>query len=112
QAALLAAAQQYIRRHLANGELDATEIASAIVCSSPMLHQLFAQNELTVEGYIHEQRLQQFLRLLQKEPYHIPIHILAQRCGLYDARRASRAFRKRVGMTPSDARNMPPSAYR
>ena len=105
-AGLFAAARHYIRKHLANTGLTTACIAAAIGCSPALLDQLFAHNELTVQGYIREMRLQQFLRLLQKEP-HQPIHVLALRCGLHDETNINRSFRKRFGVNPSDVRRCP-----
>lgn len=103
-AGLLAAAQRYIRRHLANWDLNPAAVAAAIGCSRSMLYRLFFESELTVQGYIRELRLQQFLRLLQREKGNVPIQTLAQRCGLYDAPNVNRVFRSRFGMSPSEAR--------
>ncbi|SHI18553.1 helix-turn-helix domain-containing protein [Pollutimonas bauzanensis] len=103
-AGLFAAAQRYIRRHLTDPDLDPDAVAAAIACSRSTLYRLFDGNELSVQGYVRELRLQQFLRLLQKDARNVPIYALAQRCGLYDWPNVSRMFRKRFGMSPSDAR--------
>ncbi|PWL16520.1 hypothetical protein DKP76_17195 [Falsochrobactrum shanghaiense] len=58
----------------------------------------------TVQGYIRELRLQQLLRLLQKEQANVPINMLAQRCGFYNTPNVNRVFRNRFGMSPSEAR--------
>ena len=103
-AGLFAAAQRYIRRHLVNPDLAPDAVAAAIGCSRATLYRLFAERELTVQGYVRELRLQQFMRLLQKENKAVPIQILAMRCGLYDGSNVSRMFRKRFGMSPGEAR--------
>ncbi|KAB2680905.1 helix-turn-helix domain-containing protein [Brucella pseudintermedia] len=103
-AGLFAAAQRYIRRHLASHELNPAGVATAVGCSRSTLYRLFADRDLTVQGYIRELRLQQLLRLLQKENGKAPIHLLAQRCGLYDLPNINRLFRRRFGMGPSEAR--------
>lgn len=101
---LFAAAQRYIRRHLVNPDLAPDAVAAAIGCSRATLYRLFAERELTVQSHIRELRLQQFIRLLQKENKAVPIQILAMRCGLYDESNVSRMFRKRFGMSPSEVR--------
>lgn len=101
---LFAAAQRYIRRHLVNPDLNPEAVAAAIGCSRATLYRLFADRELTVQGYVRELRLQQFMRLLQKENGAQPIQITAMRCGLYDGSNVSRMFRQRFGMSPSEAR--------
>ncbi|WP_168201405.1 helix-turn-helix domain-containing protein [Qingshengfaniella alkalisoli] len=103
-AGLLAAAQRYIRRHLTDRDISPASVAAAIGCSRSMLYKLFSESELTVYGYIRELRLQQLLRLLQKEKGNVPIHTLAQRCGLYNTPNVNRVFRNRFGMSPSEAR--------
>lgn len=103
-AGLLAAAQRYIRRHLTDRGINPATVAAAIGCSRSMLYRLFSESELTVQGYIRELRLQQLLRLLQKEQGNVHIHTLAQRCGLYDVPNVNRVFRRRFGMSPSEAR--------
>jgi len=101
---LFAAALRYIRRHLVSPDLTPEAVAAAIGCSRATLYRLFAERELTVQGYVRELRLQQFMRLLQKENRAAPIQILAMRCGLYDGSNVSRMFRKRFGVSPSEAR--------
>lgn len=103
-AGLLAAAQRYIRRHVANRDINPAAVAAAVGCSRSMLYKLFAEKDLTVQGYIRELRLQQLLRLLQKEKSNVPIHTLAERCGLYNTPNVSRVFRNRFGISPSEAR--------
>lgn len=103
-AGLFAAAQRYIKRHLAVPELDPDAVAAAIGCSRSTLYRLFDDKELSVQGYIRELRLQQFLHLLQKENKRQPIQMLALRCGLYDWPNVSRLFRRRFGVSPSDVR--------
>lgn len=104
KAGLFAAAQRYIRRHLANPDLGPDEVAAATGCSRATLYRLFARHDLAVQGYIRELRLQQFLHLLQREDKAVPIQILSMRCGLYDGPNVSRMFRKRFGMSPGEAR--------
>ncbi|MCI2810150.1 helix-turn-helix domain-containing protein [Eoetvoesiella caeni] len=103
-AGLFAAAQRYIKRHLPIPELSPDAVAAAIGCSRSTLYRLFDDQELSVQGYIRELRLQQFLHLLQQENRTLPIQTLALRCGLYDWSNVSRLFRQRFGMSPSEAR--------
>src|SRR5690606_37157173 len=71
-AGLLAAAQRYIRRHLTDRDINPAAVAAAIGCSRSMLYNLFSESGQTVQGYIRELRLQQLLRLLQKEKGNAP----------------------------------------
>lgn len=100
-AGLFAAALRYIRRHLASRKLTPATVAAAIGCSRSTLYSLFSANGLTVQGYIRELRLQWFMHLLQRESG--TIAMLAHRCGLHDTPNVSRMFRRRFGMSPSQA---------
>ncbi|MCK9551953.1 hypothetical protein [Aquamicrobium sp.] len=83
-AGLLIAAQRYVRRHLAVRNLNPAMIAAGVGCSRSLLYQVFSRNALTLQGYVRELRLQQFLRLLQNEARGESIQMLAPRCGLHD----------------------------
>lgn len=104
-AGLFAAAQRYIRRHLASGRLTPAAVAAAIGCSRSTLYRLFSANGLTVQGYVRELRLQQLNRLLQGGSVE-HIGTLAHRCGLHDTPNISRMFRSRFGISPSEARTI------
>lgn len=103
-AGLFAAAQRHIRRDLVNPDLAPDAVAAAIGCSRAALYRLFAGRGLTVQGHIRELRLQQFMRLLQKENGAPSIQVAAMRCGLHDSSNVSRMFRKRFGISPTEAR--------
>src|SRR5690606_324013 len=94
RAGLFAAAQGYIRRHLAQPDLNPDAVAVATGCSRSTLSQLFNDRQLTVQGYIRELRLQQLMRLLQKRHGSASIQTLAMRCGLYDMPNVNRMFRR------------------
>ena len=101
---LYSAAQRYIKRHLAHPDLSPDVVAAGIGCSRSTLYREFASRELTVQGYIRELRLQQLMRALQKDDRSLPIQTLAMRCGLYDSPNVNRMFRKRFGMSPTEAK--------
>lgn len=105
---LFQAAQRFIQLHLANPDLNIEAIARAVGCSRSTLYRAFAENDLTVAGYIRKQRLQRLHHLLQTADKNIPLAILAERCGLWGLNNVSKAFRKRFGMSPSEARNGAP----
>lgn len=106
---LFKAAQRFIQLHLANPDLNIKAITRAVGCSRSTLYRAFAENHLTVAGYIREQRLQRLHQLLQTADKNIPVAILAERCGMWGLTNVSKAFRKRFGMSPSEARNGVPS---
>lgn len=102
-AGLFAAAQRYIRRRLADRDLDPDMVAAAIGCSRSTLYRMFRGRGLTVQGWIRELRLQQLARLLQGGGSE-PIYLLAQRCGLHDHSNLNQMFRRRFGISPRDMR--------
>src|SRR5690606_38652258 len=69
---LFLAAQRFIDRHLASPDLSIAAIARAVGCSRATLYRAFAENNLTVAGYIREQRLQRLNRLLRTADKDVP----------------------------------------
>lgn len=104
QAGLFAAAQRYIDRNLTHPALGSAAIAQALGCSRATLYRAFRRQGLAVQGFIRDRRLEQFLQALQSAPAQVPIHRLAERCGLYDTPNVGQMFRRRFGMSPSEAR--------
>jgi len=102
--AVLLAAQRYIQRNIDKPGLDPLEISIATGCSRATLYRIFKRHNLTISGYIRELRLRQFLGLLQNASDDRSIAALAQCCGLYDAPNVNQMFRRRFGISPSDAR--------
>lgn len=102
---LFVSAQRFIRHNLSDSELTPKEIASVLGCSRSTLYRMFSARGLSVAGYIRELRLQKFLRLLLSSRSDLPIHVLAQNCGLQGIQNLSRLFRNRFGATPSEVRS-------
>src|SRR5690606_41963770 len=89
--ALCLAAQRYIDPNLSRPALDAATLALAIGCSRATLYRAFADHGLTVVGYIREQRLQKFHRLLKTAAKGGPIAVLAEQCRLAQDQHSSSA---------------------
>lgn len=101
---IIMAAQQYIAGHISNPALSTAEIAAGIGCSRTTLYRAFAELGIAVSDYIREQRLQRFLKLLQQSPPHQTIAALALQCGFADVTNFNKIFRRRFGMSPTEAR--------
>lgn len=98
------AAQQFIRLHLGDADLNAERIVAALGCSRSMLYRAFAEQQLSLAEHIRELRLQTLARALQRPAEHRSIAQLAFSCGLHDAPNLSRLFRHRFGITPLEFR--------
>ncbi|MEO3435599.1 helix-turn-helix domain-containing protein [Inquilinus sp. CAU 1745] len=103
---LFMAAQRYIRAHLGRHNLNPSEIAAAVGCSRATLYRLFQGHGLTVSGHIRELRLQRLMRLLQRTSDGALVAVLAYRCGFHDIPNVNQMFRRRFGVSPTQARAM------
>lgn len=102
---LLFAARQLIHRELAHPDLDVTTLARRLGCSRATLYRAFADQDLSVGGYLREARLRRVRRLLRRAPAHWTIAEIAARCGFVDSASFSRLFRRRFGFSPREARD-------
>lgn len=102
-AGYLEAALRFIDLHLANPRLDADHIAAALNCSRATLYRVFAQEGLGVAQAIRSARLERARLLIETVPTR-PISDIAVDCGLFDTVNFSRQFRRRFGLSPTDAR--------
>ena len=82
---LFAAAQVFIRRHLASHHLSLELIARQLHCSRAHLYRVFAARGETVAGYVRELRLQRaYDSLAHDNPSKEQIGGIAYRCGFED----------------------------
>lgn len=105
---LLLNIKAFIRRHLADPELNPTTIAAAHHISRSYLHRLFQAEGLTVAAYVRDQRLRNAYRdLTDPDPVlrATPIHAIGARWGFPRAAEFSRAFRAAYGVPPSELRH-------
>jgi AraC-like DNA-binding protein len=101
-AGLFAAAEIFIRRHLATPRLSPERIAHQLGCSRAHLYRVFAEQGETVANYIRELRLQRARSLLAGgSDDNLRIGDIAYRCGFEDPVQFSRLFRQRFDVTPS-----------
>jgi AraC-like DNA-binding protein len=104
-AARLAAAKAFVREHLGRPELSAGAAAAGLGITARYLRQLFAEEEHTFTGYVLEQRLVQAHALLSTPGLaRQPVADVAFEAGFGDLSYFNRAFRRRYGCTPRDAR--------
>ena len=100
-AGLFAAAQVFIKRHLASPRLNPELIARQIGCSRAHLYRVFAEQGETVADYVRELRLRRARDLLVSDTEaENRIGDIAYRCGFEDPVHFTRLFRQRFGLTP------------
>jgi AraC-like DNA-binding protein len=98
-------ALRYIRAHLADAELAPETVARACGISLSYLHQLFRGSGVSVEELIFAERLEQCRkRLSDPRARHLSVSTIAYQTGFSHPAHFSRSFKRRFGMTPSDAR--------
>jgi AraC-like DNA-binding protein len=103
---LYRAARAVIDRACADPELTPERIALAIGCSRATLYRLFARRDESVAAVVWQARLERAYRMLSSaEGIAVPIGDIAMLCGFTDLPTFSRMFKRRYGMTPSDARH-------
>lgn len=100
----LSLAKSFIARHLGDPRLAPADIAAACSISVSYLHRLFANDDVTVAGYVREQRLQAVHRDLLEAAVEEPVAHVAERWGITDPAHFSRMFKKRFGVSPGELR--------
>ena len=98
---------KYIERNLRDPDLSIESIAAAIHCSKRYLHKLFASHDETIGEYVLNRRLEQCLAGLTRPGLPGTIAELAYAWGFNSLSHFGKAFAKRYGMTPSEARGQP-----
>jgi AraC-like DNA-binding protein len=98
-------ARRFICEHLEDESLCPRTVADACRISLSYLHQLFREGDRSVEATITEERLLLARRrLIDPACSHMAVASIGYECGFNDATHFSRAFKRRFGMTPGDAR--------
>jgi len=101
----LARARQYALEHLHDHQLDATRIAAAVGISRAHLHRLMRDEPQTIIQWVWDKRLMRCqVQLRARECRHLSIAEIAFRNGFIDTSNFSRAYRRRFGCSPSQAR--------
>lgn len=98
-------ARRFIRRHLADPELNPDAVASQVKMSTRNLARLFARHGTTIERAIWTERLAAARRdLLDPRALERTITDIAFSWGFSDAAHFSRSFSKAFGLAPSEFR--------
>lgn len=99
------AAKDFIRSNLDDHQLSLGRIASAINVSERHLSRVFAEQNLTVAGYVQEQRLTRAREFLtDPECRSMSVGHVAWLSGFGSAPHFARAFKSRFGATPTQVR--------
>ncbi|MGH3252323.1 MAG: helix-turn-helix domain-containing protein [Trebonia sp.] len=95
----------YARRHLADPDLSAEQIASAHYISVRHLYGVLARSGISLSRWIRARRLEACRQALATAPAGVTIAAIARRRGFSDMSSFSRAFRAEYGLTPSEWRS-------
>jgi len=102
---LRARVKAYIENNLARSDLDIEEIAQRMGCSRRYIFRAFQAADTTPSQYIWDLRLERTREHLTTDSFRGgSISEIAFACGFSSTAHFSRAFRKRYGMSPSEAR--------
>ena len=102
---LRARVKAYIENNLSRSDLDIEEIAQRMGCSRRYIFRAFQAADTTPSQYIWDLRLERTREHLTTGSFSGgSISEIAFACGFSSTAHFSRAFRKRYGMSPSDAR--------
>lgn len=100
-AATILAARQFISAHRHRPRLTADHVAQAVNCSRSHLYRIFASRGLSVADALRDSRLVHGRDLLNDGH---EVGDVALACGYADASSFGKAFRRRFGLSPRDAR--------
>ncbi len=103
------AIRQFIQRELHSADLGVEALTARFGLSRSTLYRLF-EAEGGVAHYIRDRRLMQALRLLTEAGSRRRVSQVAYATGFSDEKTFSRAFRRRFGMLPREARAAAPAA--
>jgi AraC family transcriptional activator of tynA and feaB len=93
--------KDFVERHLADPDLNAALVASAVGLSSRYVNDLFEDEGTSLMRHVWRRRLEKCRKDLQ-DPAHVGHRVpeIAFRWGFNDLLHFSRAFRQRFGSTP------------
>ncbi|MFJ6612823.1 helix-turn-helix domain-containing protein [Streptomyces sp. NPDC091289] len=99
--------QEYIRGRLADPDLTPHAVAEQHNVSLRYLQRIFQEHGTSPARWIRDERLSR-CRAELRDPHldHLPVGLIGERAGLYQASHFSRLFRERYGVTPRGYRTM------
>ncbi|MFI6317511.1 helix-turn-helix domain-containing protein [Nonomuraea sp. NPDC050556] len=105
--AVLLRVRAFIEQHLGDADLSTTTIAAAHHLSERQLQRLFAEQQITVHGFIRQRRLER-CRADLAEPAlrHQSVSAIGARWGFPDSAHFSRLFHRTFGETPTGSRHL------
>ena len=103
---LRARIKAHIESNLSRSSLDIEEIAQRMGCSRRYVFRAFQTADTTPSQYIWDLRLELTRERLTRNSPRETISEIAFSCGFASAAHFSRAFHKRYGMSPRDARRL------
>lgn len=104
--------KQFIKENLADNELDAGSIASAVGLSVRYINNLFRHEQTSLMRYLTQQRLTRSRYYLVSQLHrHLNITEIAMRCGFNNMAHFSRIFHQHYGMSPRDYRQQARSTH-
>lgn len=99
-------AEKYIIEHLTNPELTPTKVAEALGVSLRHLYRLFNDEQLSINKYIQNKRLERVKADLMDEHFrNTSITSLALKWGFWDSAHFSKVFKKTYGFSPRECRD-------
>ncbi len=102
---LYRAALVVIQRRCSDPDLSPERIAGLLGCSRATLYRLFSRHDESVAGGIWRARIERAWAMLTSvDGAGLLVADVAYRCGFRELPTFTRMFRRRYGMTPSDAR--------
>jgi AraC-like DNA-binding protein len=109
RAARLTAIKADIGRHLTDSSLGVAALAARHGITPRYLHKLFEDDAMTYSQYVLDQRLAlAYRRLRSPRSAARTVSSIAHDAGFGDLSYFNRTFRRRYGITPSDARGQSP----
>lgn len=101
------AARRLIDRQCTNADLTPERVAVALGCSRASLYRMFARRGESVAATIWSTRIERAWRMLTlADGAGLLISDIALRCGFRELPTFTRMFKRRFGMTPSEAREV------
>lgn len=104
-AALLCRAQAFIADHLGTAGLGMQEVAAALNISVRRLHQVAADEGISLVDWMWTRRLER-ARAMLADPAHLSVQVatIGFQCGFSDQAHFSRRFKEHFGVSPTECR--------